>query len=129
MGTASKKWKKEAFYAWRSGVDETAEVKAVVEEPIEESVEDSSCENVSDNATEATTDPDPMYVSGLLAGIGYNCVPVIPKSGSLTFDNNNVDDILQTLRVMLSGVRVNCNISWRVVDDPTPYGVECKKED
>lgn len=45
----------------------------------------------------------------------YHHIPVIPSSGTMTFENNNAEDILATIRSMLHGVRVNMTITWEYV--------------
>ena len=42
----------------------------------------------------------------------YHHMPVIPKSGSMTFTNNNVDDALATVKALLSNVECNLTVYW-----------------
>lgn len=52
-----------------------------------------------------------IHDAGPIAFMG-NSMPVIPKKGSMTFENNNADDALQTIKVLLSNARVNLSITW-----------------
>lgn len=45
----------------------------------------------------------------------YNYMPVIPKSGSMTFEHNNADDALATIKALLSNIKVNITVSWESV--------------
>lgn len=63
--------------------------------------------STDDNGRCCTADPI-MYA--------HNPIPVIPKSGAMSFENNWSDDILTTMKTLLSGVRVNMHISWEVVN-------------
>lgn len=125
-GTGNQKriWEKEKFYAWVNGIDENAvegtadvepeteygvtlgeQIPVVEETPVEEQID-------------IPTTPRPGRVV-------YPVIPVIPKSGSMSFERNHADDILQTVRALLdgAGVKINCTISWEVV--ATSDG-ECK---
>lgn len=126
MGKGSgnnRKWEKEKFYAWSHGVDENlVEGTAEIEEE-----ETPACEEVT--YTTDTYDPthgegidipaeeDPVQ-SNMTVIAPVTCVPVIPKQGSMTFERNDVDDILQTVRALLSGggVKINCTVTWEVVE-------------
>lgn len=120
MGVAAKKWKRDEFYAWVSGADMNAPVAPVVDEgtPVDAedlnnvvlSNEDAASLSLSDKETPNTANDAP----DLPIICVNNPIPVIPKAGSMSFENNDVDDILQTLRSLLSGVRVNCTITWSV---------------
>lgn len=72
---------------------------------------DQYCQDIQETTDDETEDDNP----GPIAFTG-NCIPIIPKSGSMTFENNSVDDILQTLKVLLSGVKVNLKVEWDCVD-------------
>lgn len=52
-----------------------------------------------------------IYDAGPIAFMG-NRVPVIPKSGSMTFCGNRAEDILATLKTLLGDARVNLTVSW-----------------
>lgn len=47
----------------------------------------------------------------------YHIMPVIPKSGSMTFEYNNADDALATLKALLSNSKVNLTVCWQVVEN------------
>jgi hypothetical protein len=110
-GCAAKKWLRDKFYAWISGADLEAPVAPVVDEgtPVDDlSNEDAASLSLSDKETENT----PVDTPTLPVICVNNPIPVIPKAGSMSFENNDVDDILQTLHSLLSGVRVDCTITW-----------------
>lgn len=88
-----KAWNKESFIAWCDQIK-----KKPIEGPVVK-VEPASGESEV---------PSPAVFTG-------NCIPVISKCGSISFENNEVDDILQTLKALLSGVRVNMKIEWECV--------------
>lgn len=44
-------------------------------------------------------------------------MPVIPKSGNMTFENDLADDALDIIKCLLSNVRVNLRISWECVSE------------
>ena len=46
----------------------------------------------------------------------YHRLPVIPRNGTMTFEHNNADDALATMKSILSNVKVNLTISWEVVE-------------
>lgn len=54
--------------------------------------------------------PDPIAFTG-------HYMPVIPKKGSMTFEYNNADDALATIKCLLSNAKVNLTISWECVFD------------
>lgn len=45
----------------------------------------------------------------------YHFMPIIPKSGTMTFEGNNADDALATIRALLSNVNVNITVSWEAL--------------
>ena len=45
----------------------------------------------------------------------YHRLPVIPRNGSMAFNNNYADDALTTIRSILGNVKVNLTISWECV--------------
>mgnify|MGYP003304809868 CR=1 FL=1 len=52
-----------------------------------------------------------IYDAGPIAFAG-NSIPIIPKSGSMTFENNRAEDILTTLKTLLGNTRVNLTVTW-----------------
>lgn len=46
----------------------------------------------------------------------YHRLPVIPRNGSMAFNNNYADDALTTIRSILGNVKVNLTISWECVE-------------
>ena len=71
---------------------------------------DNHCNYASDCMKKRIGDAGPIAFAG-------NPLPVIPKSGAMSFENNWSDDILVTMKTLLSGVRVNMHISWEVVNE------------
>lgn len=59
------------------------------------------------------TYPDGLTINcaGPLTFVRHH-MPVIPKSGTMTFNNNLADDALDTIKTILSNVRVNLTVSW-----------------
>ena len=115
-------WDRDGWYAWCNGVKLETEVKPDEEEiPVEEDireevVEETACEplnneNVCENAHDCMTkrirDAGPIAFAG-------NRIPVIPKSGEMSFAGNRAEDILQTMKVLLSNARVNVHIAWEI---------------
>lgn len=52
-----------------------------------------------------------IHDAGPIAFMG-NQVPVIPKSGSMVFNANRVEDIVTVLKTLLGGARVNMTVTW-----------------
>ena len=95
--------------------DETSveEVVGLTEEEAEYIANDIAlCAEVSEpkeeNTHESNDNPGPIAFTG-------HCMPVIPKNGTMTFENNRADDALDTIKCLLSNVRVNLTISWECV--------------
>lgn len=132
-GAGKRKWDEAGFKKWR-------ETLAVTEEPVsvpltevvnEEKAEriEALCEEVMEtintdelfqkhveNVEEAEKSMEErIREAGPIAFAG-NSMPVIPKSGSMTFENNCADDALQVLKVLLGGARVNLTVSWECVE-------------
>lgn len=66
-----------------------------------------TCELADDCECKRIHDAGPIAFTG-------NQIPVIPKSGSMTFENNCADDIITVLKTLLGGVRVTMSVSWEV---------------
>lgn len=109
-GNGKRKWKKEEFYAWRSGADVNAAVAPVPEEIIEP-------EEIPAIPTKAESVPDSSSLSDTEAQ-GCNCkrVCAIPVDGRMTF-NCNADDALNTLQLLLCNKKVDLTVSWTVMED------------
>lgn len=140
-GKAKNAWDREGFMRWahmepekaievvdelfQTHVDniEAAEFTVPVEMPIEpvtvpvESLSEvqTACINTGTHYTtslgETVPVMNPIPPVEPIAFVG-NPVPVIPKSGSMTFNGNRAEDILTTLRTLLGDVRVNMTVSW-----------------
>lgn len=128
-GNGAKTWDKEGFLAWRGGAPEAVKPS---ETPVEEEVEE-SYETPVEEAVEVTgeiitkvvcganlkegmdaTDKSEQNNPGPIAFTGHD-LPVIPKSGSITFEHNRADDALATIKTLLSNTKVNMTISWECV--------------
>lgn len=139
-GSAASKrvWNKEGFLAWRGGavghpVDETPVEE--IEEPVEGAVTDELIAVneepeiiLGESATECKPDEDYINRDIVMTEKAYEeymnatrdikpTMPVIPKNGTMSFENNRVDDILDTIRCVLLDTRVNVSISWEVVGE------------
>lgn len=129
---ASKKtWEKEAFLAWRNGVKvEEAEKKygdeliRMSNEFVEAAKAAESAATAFNEVTDALVDikDDPhalQPVEPVLAptiSTNYH-MPVIPKKGTITFQNNFADEALETIKCILSNARVSMAISWECVSE------------
>lgn len=129
-GPASRNWDCTKFWAWWHGVKEEElyddEPSKKPEEEIdipetvalEEVVDEETAEKIEALCEEATPDfiqeqipefkndiPSPIVFTG-------HHMPVIPKKGTMTFENNLADEALDTIKCLLSNVRVNLTVSW-----------------
>jgi hypothetical protein len=93
-------WNKEGFLAWRHGIDAKAVKDS--ETPIENEEAEENNEPVED-------------VTAAPAICNVHHLPVIPKGGTMVFENNHADDALDTIKTLLSNVRVNLTVSWEFV--------------
>lgn len=66
-------------------------------------------ENVEEPVQECTDKVDTICTNP------YYMMPIIPNSGSMTFKNNDTDDVLATIKCLLSNAKVNLTISWECV--------------
>ena len=51
-----------------------------------------------------------------ICDLEYHKLPIIPKSGSMTFECNSADDVLATIKSILSNTTCNITVSWEVID-------------
>lgn len=110
---ASKQWDRRVeFETWWNG-DKDEETCDPVEEDEVDIPESEDCSE--ETYSYAPDCPEKMIRNAGPIAFAGNSIPVIPKNGSMTFENNNVDDILTTLKTMLGGVRANLTVSWEVV--------------
>lgn len=127
-------WDRKGFMAWRGlnnteSVDisepipepeEKDELIAVNEQPelvIPEEVHvspDVKAEAMYEAFKKSIAEAKPVIVPDICVN-PYHHMPVIPKSGTMSFDNNHADDVLATIKSLLSDVRVNITISWETV--------------
>ena len=120
-GKTKSAWDKEGFQRWcemktEKSTDELFQnhvdnIEAAESDIREDLVEEAyTIENESEHTETKTQNPGPIAFTG-------NSLPVIPKSGSMTFENNFADDALQTIKTLLGNVRVNLSISWECAFD------------
>lgn len=113
-GCTLRTWDKEGFYAWRSNATDAAVEHTEVE--VEEVPEPDQFDDEHDillprheyakeRGTEEIKPAEPEIHT-------TNFMPVIPKKGSLTFEHNDADDALATIKALLSNVKVNITVSW-----------------
>lgn len=108
-GSSRRAWDREGFENWRTGKD----VDNTIETPLEAVEEEISVTEDTEKPSkilESKPIEDPMCYTG-------HHMPVIPKSGSITFENNNTDDALATIKCLLSNSKVNLTISWECIFD------------
>lgn len=63
------------------------------------------CAHVADCQEKMIRDAGPIAFAG-------HRMPVIPKNGTMTFEGNLANDALDTIKCLLSNMRVNLTISW-----------------
>lgn len=86
---------------------ENISVKPVV--TVEEKITETVDIPVVNNTAPVT---EPVAVAYEPIAFDGNPMPVIPKSGSMTFVGNRAEDILTTLKTLLGDVRVSMTVSW-----------------
>ena len=122
-GAAARKWKgtncERAFREWWYGTCEEA-----VEETVEETVTDELVavnENaeiqVAEGVEGGTCGDNAENGFDICCSNPYHQIPVIPKEGSIRFDSNYADDILDTVRSLLANTKVNLSVIWSVVEE------------
>lgn len=74
-----------------------------------ERAEESHCDNAPYCQEKKIRDAAPIAFAG-------NSMPVIPKSGTLTFAGNNAEDALKTIMCLLGSMRVNLTVSWEAAE-------------
>lgn len=57
-----------------------------------------------------------IHDAGPIAFAG-NSMPVLAKTGNMSFNNNYADDILKTLKAILGNAKVNVSISWNIMEE------------
>lgn len=80
--------------------------------PFEEAIDKAfakHAENIEDARDYLQSIPEPN--PGPIAFTGHH-MPVIPKKGTMTFERDLADDALDTIKCLLSNMRVNITISW-----------------
>lgn len=106
-GSGKRKWDKERFLAWSNGADPDA---------VKESVE-----NTSVTPVEAAGEKiDIPLESKVEENQGCSCghterKRAVPGNGKMTFDGP-IEDIVETLRMLLAGAEVTLDVAWTVVE-------------
>ena len=128
-------WDKESFLAWRgldkdeavdisepnSEPEEKDELFAVNEQPelvIAEEVpvnRDAKAEAMYEAFKKSIAEAKPVLIPHICDN-PYHYRPVIPKSGTMTFENNRAEDALATIRSLLGDIRANITVSWEAVE-------------
>lgn len=135
-------WDKDGFYAWWNGIKKETDNPTVdepceaVEAPVAE-VNDidewndvdpdknyyhteitmqattyKEQEPIKESNEQATDDNSSTENPPIICDNPYHSMPVIPARGNMSFYDNDVEDILQTLKCILSGTRVNMTVTW-----------------
>lgn len=131
----AKKWNKESFIAWCGQNKKVVEEGPVtkVETPVVDifelvnKPEETPDEEVNpvekafqeavervDAAEKMLTETPSEPVNPPILVCNHR-LPVIPKRGSMTFECNSADDVLDTIKTMLAGVKVNITVTWECV--------------
>lgn len=125
-GSKTNTWNREGWIAWTHGVDPTAVNPS--ETPLEAlGAENENGPDIRDGAVEAAlsaigeaaaTVYEELYGEGSGASKTVECCceskRLIPKSGEMSFEGD-IDDILRTVRMILSDGNVRLNVKWEIV--------------
>lgn len=118
-------WDREGFVAWCNGSPVTAadpveEVTENVEQPVNETPEDgrqmASLEDIAEPV------PAPVLEIKTLP-VHEEKPKAIPISGNMIFEGK-IEDVLNSVSVLLGGAYVNISVTWEVV--PAPCVGECR---
>lgn len=134
-GSGNRTWDREGFLAWRGGAEDGAvkpsetpvdtsedELVAVNETPEITIVEEvhvpvnESAEKMYAYFKKSIAEGKPVLIPHICDN-PYHHIPVIPKSGSMSFEHNNADDALATIKSLLSNLKVNITVTWECVND------------
>jgi DNA-binding transcriptional regulator YiaG len=77
--------------------------------------------DINDRIDKLSYSQEKNFNPGPIAFTGHY-MPVIPKSGSMTFEHNSADDALATIKALLSCAKVNLSISWECIFDTESCG-------
>jgi hypothetical protein len=120
------KWDKEGFYNWWNGGETSNETEdeliAENDTPEITMIEEvrapvnADAEKMYADFKKSIADINPVPVPIICAN-PYHNIPVIPKSGSMTFEHNHADDALTTIKSLLCNLRVNITVTWECVND------------
>lgn len=114
-------WDGTEFYKWWNGIkEEKHEEETPIQMTLAEAVGGERAEEIENVIEEIMEEVCP----GVFVDVNnpnreqqtgtneYHRLPVIPKNGTMTFENNNADDALATMKSLLSNVKCNLTISW-----------------
>ena len=96
---------KEGWTAWCNGVPATKEEQPVEEIPVEEEAFD---EFPVEEETEAVIEEQPVSEEKTVR-------IAIPDHGSMTYEGN-IDDVVKSIAMLLSGAKVHIGITWDVLE-------------
>lgn len=134
-GSGNRTWDQEGFLAWRSGAEdgvvkpsetpvdisedeliaENDAPELVIREEVSVPI-NKSAEAMYDAFKKSIAESSPVLLPYICDNPNHQ-IPVIPKSGSMSFENNHADDALATIKSLLSNIKVNITISWECVND------------
>ena len=121
-GRGRKAWNKESFIAWceQDKKEPVADTDAIFNRHVEalEKAEQeiAVCESRIATLENSMVNDEKTQDVGPIAFTG-NQIPVIPKLGSMTFENNFVEDILTTMKTLLGYGRVTMTVSWEYIPE------------
>lgn len=134
-GSGNRTWDREGFLAWRGGAEDgvvkpsetpinTSEDELIVENDVPELVIreevpvaiDRSAEEMYEKFKKSIAESSPVLLPYICDNPNHQ-VSVIPKSGSMSFENNYADDALATIKSLLSNIKVNITVTWECVND------------
>lgn len=138
-GGNGREWDKKGFMEWCGKtsieeidipvnddipVDEEIPVEEQPLPPIEECLcteerehVDQMCKEIMDIINEKTSTDVAENSDEKPAICTVHYMPVIPKSGMMTFEYNHADDALATIKCLLSDAKVNITVSWECVKE------------
>lgn len=113
-------WDRDGFLAWAGTVEVNQLVEGggsgdsgcVVDKTIEELLGNKShrCDLAEHCEKKRIHDAGPIAFAG-------NNIPVIPKNGSMYFENNRADDVFKTMKAILGDTKVTVNVDWTITEE------------
>lgn len=137
-GSGNRTWDQEGFLAWRGGandgvvkpsetpvditegelvaVNDAPGITIMDEIPVNIDVNKESAEAMYDAFKKSVAEVKPVLIPHICDN-PYHHLPVIPKSGSMSFENNYADDALATIKSLLNNIKVNITVSWETIHE------------